>query len=331
MAFSAFTCWPVYAIGTRAFGKGVGAASAWFWAFLPDGVFYSVIWTWDTALAGLCMTLLFAATLQIRGRTKLSWWVGYGALWAFGAMVNPSVLSMLPFLALWALWPLRQQLAVAAKLALASGVIFVAGITPWTVRNYVVFHKFIPLRSNFGLELWLSNSPQVPDTFAGYLHPTDNPEEAAKYVRMTEIPYMEEKQSEALAFMRTHPLDTLRFFFRRFEDNWIGMWDAPADMWRYMPPFMKLTLIWNCLFSLLSFAGALLVHRLRNEYALPFTLFMLFFPVVFYVTHTSGRYRYPMDPIMGLLTVFAIAYPLSLMAKRASAPDRPAESAVGIG
>jgi hypothetical protein len=33
--------------------------------------------------------------------------------------------------------------------------------------------------------------------------------------------------------------------------------------------------------------------------------------VVFYVTHTSGRYRYPMDPIMAILTVFALAYPLS--------------------
>jgi len=331
IAFSAFVCWPIFVIGTKAFGRRVGAVSAWFWAFLPDGIFYSVTWIWDTALAALCMTMLFAATMQIRGRTKLSWWVGYGALWAFGALVNPSVLSVLPFFVLWALWPLRQQFALAAKLAPAAAVIFAVGITPWTVRNYVVFHKFIPLRSNFGLELWLSNGPFVPDTFAGYMHPTDNPEEAAKYIRMTEIPYMEEKQSEALAFMRAHPMDTMRFFFRRFEDNWMGMWDAPADMWRYMPASMKLTLVWNCLFSLLSFVGALLVHRTRNEYAPLFTSLMLVFPVVFYITHTNGRYRYPMDPIMGALTVFAIAYPLSLIAKRAPAADRPVESAVEVG
>ena len=97
-----------------------------------------------------------------------------------------------------------------------------------------------------------------------------------------------------------------------------------------MPPYIKLTLVWNLLFSLLSFVGALFVHRTRNEYALPFTSFMLFFPVVFYVTHTSGRYRYPMDPIMGLLTVFAIAYPLSLIAKHTREAERPVESAIGI-
>jgi 4-amino-4-deoxy-L-arabinose transferase-like glycosyltransferase len=331
MAFSAFICWPVYVIGTKAFGRTAGILSAYFWALLPDGIFYSVIWVWDTALAGLCMALLFAATLQIRGRSRVSWWIGYGALWAFGAMVNPSVLSVLPFLGLWAIWPLRQQLAQTLRLTLAASLIFIAGITPWTIRNYVVFHKFIPLRSNFGLELWLSNNPQVPDTWAGYLHPTDDPEEAAKYVRMTEIPYMEEKQSEALAFMRTHPRDTTRFFFRRFADNWLGIWDAPADLWRFMPPSMKVTVVWNCLFSLLSFVGAFLVHRTKNEFALPFTTFMLFFPVVFYVTHTNGRYRYPMDPIMGLLTVFAIAYPLSQLSKRSFGKLRTVESVNSIG
>ena len=319
MAFSAFTCWPVYAIGRRAFGRTAGILSAWFWALLPDGIFYSVIWTWDTALAGLCMALLFAATLQIRGRSRLSWWIGYGALWAFGAMVNPSVLSVLPFLALWAIWPLREHFTQAIKLALMASVIFMAGIAPWSIRNYVVFHKFIPFRSNFGLELWLSNNPGVPDTWAGFMHPTEDPQEAAKYVRMTEIPYMEEKQSEALAFMRTHPRDTMRFFFRRFADNWLGVWDAPADLWNYLPPFLKATLVWNCLFSVLSFAGALFAHRARSEAALPFAAVMLMFPVVFYVTHTNGRYRYPMDPIMGILCVFAIVYPLSRLRKRSFA------------
>jgi Dolichyl-phosphate-mannose-protein mannosyltransferase len=328
IAFSALTCWPIYTTGRMAFGRSVGALSAWLWAILPDAIFYPVAWVWDTALTGLCMAALFAATLKLRGSRRTRDWIGYGALWAFSAMVNPSVLAVLPFLALWALWPLRARLREAIKPVLGASLIFVAGIMPWTIRNYVVFHKFIPLRSNFGLELWLSNSPEVPDTFAGYLHPTDDPKEAAKYVRMTEIPYMEEKQSEALAFMRTHPRDTMRFFFRRFADNWLGMWDAPADLWRFMPPFMKLTLVWNCLFSLLSFVGAFFAYRARSVAAMPFASVMLMFPVVFYVTHTSGRYRYPMDTIMVILSVFALAYPLSQLIKRR---ERPRLLTLGLG
>jgi 4-amino-4-deoxy-L-arabinose transferase-like glycosyltransferase len=332
MAFSSFVCWPVYDIGKKAFGRHVGAASAWLWAFLPAGIYYSVVWVWDTALAVLCMTLLFAATLHIRGRTRLSWWIGYGALWAFSAMVNATVLSLLPFLALWALWPLRHEFLRTSKLALLAAFVFIAGMAPWTVRNYLVFHKFIPLRSNFGLELWLSNNPEVPDTWAGYLHPTNDREESAKYVRMTEIPYMEEKQSEAFTFMRSHPYDTMRFFFRRFEDNWMGTWDAPADQWRFLPLSEKAALVWNCLFSLLAFAGTFLANRTKRESALPFTTVMLVFPLVFYVTHTNARYRHPMDAIMCLLAIFALRYPLSnLAAKRASSPRRAAQSALGVG
>jgi 4-amino-4-deoxy-L-arabinose transferase-like glycosyltransferase len=316
MLFSALTCWPIRRAATMAFGNKVGTASAWLWAVLPDAIFYPVIWVWDTALTGLCLTALVAATMEIRGSRRTSSWIGYGALWAFSAMVNPSVLSVLPFLALWAIWPLREQLTQALKLGLVTSVIFMAGIAPWSIRNYVVFHKFIPFRSTFGLVLWLGNNPEVPDTWAPFLYPADNPEEAAKYARMAEIPYMEEKQSEALAFMRTHPRDSMRFFFRRFAHNWLGVWDAPADMWRFMPPYMKLLLFWNCLFSLLSFTGAFFAYRARSEGALPFASVMLMFPVIYYLTNTSGRYRYPMDPIMAILTVFAIAYPLSQLGKR---------------
>ena len=275
---------------------------------------------WDTAMVGLCMAALVTATLKIRGSNRVSWWIGYGALWAFSAM------AVLPFLALWAIWPLHQRTAQALKLAVMTSVVFLAGIAPWSIRNYLVFHKFIPFRSNFGLELWLSNNPGVPDTWAGFLHPTEDPREAAKYVRMTEIPYMDEKQSEAFAFMRTHPRDTMRFFFRRFADNWLGIWDAPADMWRFMPPFLKLTLVWNCLFSLLSFLGAHCAYRARCQAALPCASVMLMFPVVFYVTHTTGRYRYPMLPIMVILTVFAFAYLLSLLVKRSAGKLWVAES-----
>jgi hypothetical protein len=331
IVFSALTCWPIRSAGTMAFGKRVGTFSALFWAILPDAVFYPVWWVWDTALAGLCMTVIFVATLKIRGSSRLSWWIGYGALWAFAAMVNPSLLSVLPLLALWAIWPLGEQFARAVKLAAMASVMFIAGIAPWTIRNYVVFHELIPLRSNFGLELWLSNSPAVPDTWAGFLHPTEDPQEAAKFVSMTEIPYMEQKQREAFAFIRAHPRDSVRFFFRRFADNWLGVWDAPADLWRYVPPYVKLTLVWNCLFSLLSFAGALFACRARNEAAVPFASVMLIFPLIFYMTHTTGRYRYPLDPIMGMLTVFAVFYALSQLGKRSFARLLVAESANHMG
>jgi 4-amino-4-deoxy-L-arabinose transferase-like glycosyltransferase len=314
VAFAAFTCWPIETIGTRIFGKKTGLAAAWVWVLLPSAIFFPVVWVWDTALAGLWMALLVAATLKLRGSDRLAPWLGYGVLWAIGSMINPSLVAVLPFLALWAIWPIRQQFVHAAKLAAASAILFAVCIAPWTIRNYVAFHRFIPFRSNFGLEFWLGNNPDVSDSCSCSIHPNSDPVEAAKYARMTEIPYMEEKQTEAMAFVRAHPLDALRFAFRRFEDNWLGMWDSPVDVWATAPLYVKLIVVYNISFSLLAFLGTWLAFRARQDSAPVFGSVMLAFPFVFYITHPSARYRFPMDPIMLVVAVYAIAYSWSGLA-----------------
>jgi Dolichyl-phosphate-mannose-protein mannosyltransferase len=321
-AFAAFTCWPIAAIGTRAFAKRTGIAAAWTWVFLPTAIFYPVVWVWDTSLAALWLAMLVAATLQLRGSDRMSWWIGYGALWSAGAMINPSLIAVLPPLALWAIWPLRSRTAPALKLASAAALIFAVGIVPWTVRNYVVFHKFIPLRSNFGLELWLGNNPDVPDSWSWWLHPNDYLSEARKYAAMTEIPYMEEKGREAWAFIRSHPVDTAQFALHRFSNHWLGVWDSPIDLWAPAPWYLKLTLIFSCAFALLAWLGLLLAYRIRSAVAHPLATVMMIFPLAFYLTHTSLRYRFPMDPVMLVLAVFAVEYAVSPAARRPAGATR---------
>jgi hypothetical protein len=96
------------------------------------------------------------------------------------------------------------------------------------------------------------------------------------------------------------------------------MWDPPADIWSRVDLVTKLGIVGNCLFPLLSLMGALLAYRQRNEFAVPLASVMLFFPLVFYITHTSSRYRHPMDPIMLVLGVYAIGYSVSYFLKRFS-------------
>lgn len=326
--FSACTCWPIYAIGANAFGKRFGRAAAWTWVVFPTSVFFSTVWVWDTALSALMLTLIVAATFEVRRSQRLNTWMGYGALSALGAMVNPGVVSILPALGLWAIWPMRRRFATAGRLVLVSSLIFAAGIMPWTIRNYVVFHKLIPFRSNFALELWLGNNPGVPDSWSPWLHPNDDRSEAAKYAQMTEILYMEEKQQEAIRFIRTHPLDTLNFTLHRFSNNWLGMDQSPSEVWNHVSLQVKLIIAGNCLFPVLSLLGILFAYREQNEAAVPLALVLLFFPLVFYITHASTRYRHPMDSVMLVLAVYGLVYPVAYLLKRSSrlnsvsAPDK---------
>lgn len=326
-AFSAFTCWPIYAIGKRAFNRTVATTAAWIWVFFPAAIYFALEWVWDTSLVALWMAVLVAATLELRGSDRRTWWLGYGALWGVGAMINPSLLAVLPFLALWAIWPLRVRLRDATKLSLVSGLIFVACIAPWTVRNYVVFHRFIPLRSNFGLEWWLENHSELPDRS---LHPANYLPERDKYVRMTEIPYMDEKEREASQFVRTHPAAAAEFVLHRFVYTWLDISESPEDLWPTIPLFLKVLIVANCTFTLLALLGALLALRSQSPAASPLAAVLLIYPLVFYITHSELRYRFPIDSLMLVFAVCAVTYPLSGIAGRRAAPmpetlRRPAE------
>ncbi len=315
-AFAALTVIPIYEIGRRSFGKAVAVGAAWTWVFLPTSLFFPITWIWDTTLATLFMALIFWATLAMRDAKTVLQWSAYGALWAVGVLINPSILSLLPFLAGWAVWKARRDSLPWMKFAAAGLLVFALGMVPWTVRNYRVFGKFIVLRSNFGLELWLGNNPAVPDTWSPWLHPNDSLEEAEKYKRMGEIAFMQEKERKGFAFMRAHPADTLHFMFRRFVDNWLAITDNPADSWSVTPLHLRAFIALNLLLSVFTLLGALFANRSKPTEAFPYAMVLLVFPLVFYLTHSSLRYRFPMDPIMMVLTAYGVAYPISMLVKR---------------
>jgi hypothetical protein len=204
------------------------------------------------------------------------------------------------------------------KFSAATLLVFAIALVPWTIRNYRVFGKIIVLRSNFGLELWLGNNPDVTDTWSPTLHPNDSRAEAEKYKQMGEIAFMAEKQREAFAFMRTHPADTVRFIFRRFVNNWLAITDSPVDMWATSPLYLKAFIVMNFLLSLLTMLGTLFAYRSNPEEAFPYAMVLLVFPLIFYLTHTSLRYRFPMDPIMMILAAYGVSYPISQWLERAS-------------
>jgi len=310
-AFASLTIVPIHAIAKRTFGKGVAVGASWVWVFLPTALFFPITWIWDTALTALFFMLIFWATLALRDtRTSLPW-AGYGALWVVGGLINPSILSLFPFFLGWLVWNDRKESGPWLKHAAAVLLLFTIGLVPWTIRNYRVFGKFIVLRSNFGLELWLGNNPNVIDQLSQISHPNDNPEEAEKYRRLGEIAYMAEKQHEAFAFMRTHPGVTLNYTFHRFVNIWLSQTDSVVDVWSNASLYGKAMFTFNFLLSLLSLLGVLYAHRSRKPEAAPYGMVLLIFPLVFYLTHSSPRYRYPMDPIIVVLAASSFARLLS--------------------
>jgi 4-amino-4-deoxy-L-arabinose transferase-like glycosyltransferase len=305
-AFSAATCWPIHAVGKKVFGERVGLASAWLWVFLPYAVLFPLEWTWDQSLAAFMLASIVCATLNLRQSTSALHWSGYGLLWGFTALVNPTVCILLPFLLVWLMIRQGQAARPSTGLVMRTVFMFLLVLLPWTIRNYYAVDGLVFVKSNFGLELWLGNNPAVKENYSRDLHPLRNYAERLQLIMSGEPNYNREKQREAIAFIKAHPRTFLKNSFDRFVDNWAGTYDSHVDPWIHTLHLSRADVWFSSAFSVISFVGMILALRANLRDSLPLALCLLLFPIPYYLTHTELRYRHPIDPLMTLFTVYAI-------------------------
>ncbi len=299
--FSALTCIPIFLIAKRCFGETVAIWSAWMWAVLPFIMYWCTRLVWETSLSALLLTMIFWLTLSAEGKDGWKPWALFGLLWGVVALTNTSLLSFLPASGLW-IWHRRWK---ASKKSLGgvvlAAVIFIAGITPWIVRDYRVFGRFIFIRPNLGAELWLGNSPGADGTCRVFLHPTQNAYQMRRYERLGELGYVDAQRRLALHWIRQ---DYGRFFWlsvRRFVYFWAGI--PKATSIPALAPFQ------NSLFlasSVLALWGLGRTLRQRKPGAWLFFWLVLLCPAVYYLVFPLPRYRHPIEPELLILIVFVI-------------------------
>jgi hypothetical protein len=149
---------------------------------------------------------------------------------------------------------------------------------------------------------------------------------------MGEMAYMENDKREALALMRRNPANAAILVLRHMEENWLDLRDSPYDFWVSSSLSERLAILGNALFCAACLFGTLVALRAQEEAALPLAMVLMMFPLIFYVTHASLRYRQPMDGIMLVLATYAAGHLLSPLAARFSAaPQTLATSPSAIG
>ena len=301
--FAGLTIFPIYGIAKRTFGTNAAICASWMWVVLPSAWQIPVRLTWDSALNALSFAVIFWATVAMRGQRRLLTWIGYGALWAAGALINASTISLAPFLFGWLLWELHKQSVPWFRPLAIALVVFVLGVAPWTLRNYLAFGKFIPLRSNFGLVLWMGNHSDSV-TFDGFSSPYGNQEQATIYQQMGEIKYMAAKKHEAYAFIRSHAERTLVKTVRNAWTFWFGVTDRETNPWYGGSPYWSIDFIANAAIILLGLTGLVLALRSRNSSALVYLAVVLFFPPLYYLTRPALRFRFTIEPILVVLAAY---------------------------
>lgn len=304
--FSAAATIPLFLAARRIGGPAVAALSAWLWATYPNAVMLPFEWVWDTSLSALFTAVLLWATLELAESAKYLEWIAYGILWALALLTNPALGVLLPFFLLWLMLRRSSSPKPSLKLHAISLAVVILCCLPWTIRNYIRFHRLIPVRSNFAFELWLGNNNIFDEHAVGGIQRITRFGEARLYAQLGESAFMDKKRSEACAFIRSHVSLVAKLFGRRFTATWLGTETPWRDFRSTDSSLIRAIFIGNVLVAIGTLSGFLILFFRRNPYATPITLIPILFPIVYYITHTSLRYRHPMDPVLMLLTAIAL-------------------------
>lgn len=99
------------------------------------------------------------ASVAGRARQFYMWLAGAGLLLGCATLTRSTALVFIFVAALWLLFSLppgrtlRQRLTPAAVLVLVG----LGTLLPWTLRNYAAYHRFIPVDTTGGYNLWLAS------------------------------------------------------------------------------------------------------------------------------------------------------------------------------
>jgi hypothetical protein len=300
--FAALTTIPVFLIAQKCFGTRTAIWSARVWAFNPYVWYWSIHWLWDTTFTPLVFTLIFLVSLEMEEWPGLRGWVVFGALWGVGALANPAMLSFLPYCGLWIWWRRHRRGIPSLGGVVLSSFIFFLVLSPWLVRNYEVFGRFVFIRDDFGLQFRLGNNKLAEGMLIAALQPNLNNVEFEKFARMGELAYEADCRKRAFTWIREHPRKFVSISMKRFFYYWNSV-PKPTDS---VAPFdfRGSAFLASSVLGIWGLGRAL---RKKLPGAGLFAGLIATYPTVYYFVFPHARYRHPIEPELFMLGVFLLS------------------------
>ncbi|AXC11040.1 glycosyl transferase, family 2 [Acidisarcina polymorpha] len=332
--FSAATALAVYEIAARCFNRRVAIWSGWLWALYPAAMQYAVKWVWETTLTTMLFAWVLVLALRVRGigaeqpgsaeergSQTFGRWLMFGLLWGLIALCNPSLLLFLPVCGVWMLWS-KSGLRRGVPKAIASGLIFIACLAPWTCRNWKVFHVFIPIRGNFGAENWYGNRPDAQGFPWGVI--IASRPDLQRYAEIGEVEYVKELGAKASRYIHEDPRHFARLTVKRVYFFWASVPHplAKSAFLEYVREFHYGFL------TITGLLGLLLALRRRVPASGLFACAFAILPATYYFVTVAARFRHPLEPLITVLTVYL--FQSAKKAPRTGAQQRKANGVIPL-
>jgi len=294
--FGALLCVVMFFIGLLVFNATVG-----FIAGLFTGIYGPFIYYLDYGGPGFLMSegmftffiaiLVYFLVQYVRTNAN-KYKVLSGVMLAIAALTRPAMIAFIPFLGLWLLYVHWKSWRNLVRDGVIIFGFFFLTISPWTIRNYMVFHEFILISNEAGDIFLYGNHPKASGGI--YWVASDLEKQPEKVSGLTETQIKRDKYREGLNYLMADPGRIPYLILKKLMVNW---------------NFFGSDGVYNLFYGLALFFGVLgMAYCLFQLNAFHLLFFALFFWVSLIAAVFFGepRYRYPVEPYLIIFGAYGV-------------------------
>lgn len=289
-------CWFLFRIGRRLFGEVAGLVTAAMAAGYAYLILYSATLLTETPFILFLLMAIDNAYL-LRDRVTAKRLVTFG-LALGGAVVFR--MAVLPFVVLMLIWLYTETRKAQVPLRIWQLLIplglIIAAVLPWTIRNYLIFDRFLLLESQFGHVFWNSNHPDQGYTFdeVGWVAPIP-----PELMGWNEVDLTNELLRRGIRNVLSDPLRYISLTLSRMR-IFFAFWPTAGSSW-----MSNVARALSFGVSLPFMAYGLILSLRRWRVFLPLYIFLILHLGVYLASWVMIRYRIPADTILLLFAGLA--------------------------
>jgi 4-amino-4-deoxy-L-arabinose transferase-like glycosyltransferase len=301
--FGGLICLSAYCLASNLFGYRTGILAMIISTIYPEFIVMTgYLYTETLFMVFSCWSFV----LIVRGMSKNGKWMDWvwgGILFGLGVMTRP-VLIFFPIF-LGGLVSLFRRTRIHFKKVIVFSAVAYALLIPWTIRNYFIFHAFVPAATGGGGEFWIGS--YLP--FEGKYHYS----ETQNQIRQLTVGDRNEVEKDRILYAAglrnifKQPFQYacvaakkwFRFFFQIYEN-------VPSGKSRTTNALVWIVLALSYYpILILACVGFFLV---RQKWPLLLSVYgvLVYSSLLYTMVHVVPRYRIPLMPFFILLASFSL-------------------------
>jgi len=290
------TCILIYLIGKRCFGHKVGIIAAGISVFYIGFIHCAALLLTETLFSFFLAIIIFCI-ISAEKYFSLVRLIVIGIILALSSLMRSATVLMPIFILALFLAKKEFNFRRSLQYFLIMTATMCIVIMPWTIRNYMVHHAFVPIATQGGITFYSSYKPPQGKIIG--LITNDEVTRRASEIK-SEAQRDKFLYRETFKFIRHNPLKVLKlsilklgYFISPFD------WEITSSEGRYNYQY--------AFFIIFSIVGTFAMLRQKRRYAYTLLLPAVYLLIIAIIFQGSPRHRLAAEPCLIILAAFGIA------------------------